>query len=184
MEQKSGHFEPEKFEDHYEALAQRVHQINDVAGPRLLHCCDRQTFCEESREESDPRSPGCLPRAEPDIRPYRPKMFERAAQVCGHVIKAQSAPYRVGRPPPAAYVDPRRRSPFIPHHWREGCLAGGPLLFPGMPWMFDGSCCRTVGFSWFVVELEPTVPASRQDHSCFLVGPVFRRPNSARLAPK
>src|SRR5205823_206881 len=42
-------------------------------------------------------------------------------------------------------------------HSREGFLAGGPLLLPGSPLIFDGSCIRVVGFSWFVVELEPTV---------------------------
>ena len=53
---------------------------------------------------------------------------------------------------------PASDKPAFERHLPCGCLAGGPLLFPGRPFMFDGSCCRTVGFSWLSVELEPTVP--------------------------
>lgn len=36
-----------------------------------------------------------------------------------------------------------------------GCLTAGPLLFPGNPLMFDGSCCEVVEFCWLLDE--PTV---------------------------
>jgi hypothetical protein len=36
----------------------------------------------------------------------------------------------------------------MPNYWRDGCFAAGPLLFPGKPVIFDGSCCWTVGLSW------------------------------------
>ena len=41
------------------------------------------------------------------------------------------------------------------NHYRR--FAGGTFLFPDIPWMLEGSCCRTVGFSCLVVALEPTV---------------------------
>jgi hypothetical protein len=40
------------------------------------------------------------------------------------------------------------------HH---GFFAGGPLLFPGMPWIFEVSCCWTVGFCGLALAPEPTV---------------------------
>jgi len=40
-------------------------------------------------------------------------------------------------------------------HLLSGRLAGGPLLLPGRPLMFDVSCCCTAGFCWF--EPDPTV---------------------------
>src|SRR5215472_338574 len=36
---------------------------------------------------------------------------------------------------------------LMPNYWRDGCFSAGPLLVPGKPLIFDGSCCWTVGFS-------------------------------------
>jgi hypothetical protein len=36
-------------------------------------------------------------------------------------------------------------------------FAGGPLLFPGFPWIFEVSCCWTVGFCGFALVPAPTV---------------------------
>lgn len=43
------------------------------------------------------------------------------------------------------------------NYLRSDCLAGGPLLLPGRPFMFDVSCVWFAGFCWFAPAAEPTV---------------------------
>jgi hypothetical protein len=43
------------------------------------------------------------------------------------------------------------------NYLRSDCLAGGPLLLPGRPFMFDVSCVWSDGFCWFAPAAEPTV---------------------------
>lgn len=52
---------------------------------------------------------------------------------------------------------PQAKHPKREDHLRSGCLAAGPLLFPGRPLMFEVSCCWMVEFDCLSVE-EPTVP--------------------------
>jgi hypothetical protein len=51
------------------------------------------------------------------------------------------------------------------YYFRSDCVAGGPLLLPGRPFMFDVSCIWSAGFCWFAPAAEPTVSPG------FAVGP-------------
>lgn len=86
-------------------------------------------------------------------------MFSRTLRKSFHpdeIVRMEKEFGREKQIPPSEWERLESRS-RLQRHWLLGFLAGGPLLLPGRPLMFEVSCSCPVGFCWFDVEPEPTL---------------------------